>query len=639
LSLIAAPVIPRPDELTAEPRRPRIATLSRSIDGGLVLLAVLVVSAIYVGWHLGRGWMPYDEGALAQSAERVLQGELPHRDFDEIYTGGLAFLNAGAFRLLGITLLPMRLALFTVFLAWIPAVFAIASRFVRPVAAGAIALLAVGWSLPNYTAAMPSWYNLFLATFGVLALFHYLEDGRQRWLILAGLAGGLSFLAKVVGLYYVAGAVLFLVFHTHALSREKAGAGAARGTVYSLFVTGALVLFVAMLLSLVRHQLTAPDALQFVVPGAFISAFLIRSEWIQPAGSSRARFTLLARTLAPFVLGVTLPIAVFLVPYARSGALGAFVYGVFILPTKRFGVAAVSPGSLLSALAILPLAIVLLGAHRATGRVRHWGSVAFVVVCVALLYLTGISGPVYRVVWHSVRTLLPLLVIVGVFVLSRPRAADAESPLLRSYCVLLLAVTSVCNLVQFPFAAPVYFCYVAALVALCALALSRYLPPIPRAVPAAILGFYLAFPFLRTNDSTLATMGMVYRPYVETVPLGLPRGDLRVPTFHALAYRQAVWLVSRHARGGYTWASPDMPEIYFLSGLRNPTRSLFDFFDDPKGRTERILQALDAKKVTAIVMNRRPVFSPQLTEDLILPLEERFPYAANVGPLQVRWRQ
>ena len=46
----------------------------------------------------------------------------------------------------------------------------------------------------------------------------------------------------------------------------------------------------------------------------------------------------------------------------------------------------------------------------------------------------------------------------------------------------------------------------------------------------------------------LATMGMVYRPYVETVPLGLPRGDLRVPTFHAQAYRQAVWLVSRWVR-------------------------------------------------------------------------------------------
>jgi hypothetical protein len=242
-------------------------------------------------------------------------------------------------------------------------------------------------------------------------------------------------------------------------------------------------------------------------------------------------------------------------------------------------------------------------------------------------------------VWHSVRAALPVLVGLGILVLSRPRAADAGDPLLRARCVALLAVASICNLVQFPFAAPVYFCYVAPLVALVALALSRYLEPMPRAVPLSILGFYLLFPVLRTNDSTLATMGMAYRPYVPTVPLGLARGDLKVPTFHAQAYRRVVWLVSKHARGGYTWASPDMPEIYFLTGLKNPTRTLFEFFDDPNGRTERILAALDARGVTAIVMNRSPVFSAPLTDDLITPLEERFPYAANVGPLQVRWRQ
>ncbi|MEO6525374.1 MAG: hypothetical protein ABIP93_01985 [Gemmatimonadaceae bacterium] len=638
MSLSTAPDIHEADDV-AIASLPREVSIRRPIDAGLVLLAVLLVSAFYVAWHLNRGWMPYDEGALAQSAERVLQGELPHRDFDEIYTGGLAFLNAGAFRLLGTTLLPMRLALFMVFLAWVPAVFALASRFVRPAVAGVIAFLAVAWSLPNYTAAMPSWYNLFIATFGLVALFQFLEDGRQRWLVAAGIAGGLSFLMKVVGLYYVAGVLLFLVFHAHATSRVLAGATPRRGAAYSLFVSAALAMFVAVLVGLVRRQLTAADALQFVVPGALLAAFLVRNEWTQPAGPSRTRFEALARLLAPFLLGVALPIAVFLVPYARSGALGAFVYGVFILPTKRFGVAAVSPGSIMSALAIIPMVLVLVGAQRSSERVRHWGSAFLVVACVVLLIVTGTNGPVYRVVWHSVRTMLPVMVAAGVLVLARPRAADANDPLLRARCVALLAVTSLCNLVQFPFAAPVYFCYVAPLVALTALALSRYLRPMPTALPTAVLGFYLAFPLLRTNDSTLATMGMAYRPYVATVPLGLPRGDLNVPTFHAEAYRRVVWLVQRHAKGGYTWASPDMPEIYFLTGLKNPTRSLFEFFDDTTGRTARILNALDARGVTAIVMNRRPVFSAPLTDDLITPLEERFPYAANAGPLQVRWRQ
>ncbi|MDB4882313.1 MAG: hypothetical protein JWL95_1079 [Gemmatimonadetes bacterium] len=638
MSLSAAADVREADDLAvASP--PRALSVRRPIDAGLVLLAVLLVSALYVAWHLNRGWMPYDEGALGQSAERVLQGELPHRDFDEIYTGGLAFLNAGVFRLLGITLLPIRLALFAVFLAWIPAVFAIARRFVSPVAAGGIALLAVVWSLPNYTAAMPSWYNLFLATFGLVALFRFIEDGRQRWLVVAGLVGGLSFLVKVIGLYYVAGVVLFLVFHAHATSRALAGPAPRRSPAYSLFVTGALGAFVLVLMALVRHQHSKGDVLQFVVPGGLLAAFLIRNEWMEPAGTSRARFESLARLLAPFLLGVALPVAVFLVPYARSGALGAFVYGVFILPAKRFGVAAVSPGKLLSVLSLVPVALLLYGAPRSGHRLRQWGTALLVIGCLVLLIVTGINGAAYRAVWHSVRSALPLLVAVGVVVLMRPRAADASAPLLRAQCVLLLAVTSVCNLVQFPFAAPIYFCYVAPLVALCAVALWGYLPPVPRVVPMSIIGFYLAFPALRTNDSTLSAMGMEYRPYVPTVPLGLARGNLNVPPFHAEAYRRVVWLVSRHARGGYTWAAPDMPEVYFLTGLKNPTRSLFEFFDDPNGRTARILRTLDDHGVTAIVMNRKPVFSPQLTEDLITPLEERFPYAADVGPMQVRWRR
>ena len=54
----------------------------------VVLLIVWLAGALY-GWHyLDRGWWPNNAGAFALSAERVLDGDLPHRDFDEIYTGG-----------------------------------------------------------------------------------------------------------------------------------------------------------------------------------------------------------------------------------------------------------------------------------------------------------------------------------------------------------------------------------------------------------------------------------------------------------------------------------------------------------------------------------------------------------------------
>ncbi|MEA1927778.1 MAG: hypothetical protein U9N73_06190, partial [Candidatus Auribacterota bacterium] len=118
---------------------------------------------------------------MAQAAERVLNGELPHQDFDDIYTGGLAFLHAIAFRVFGLRLLSLRLVLLFFSLVFIGAVYRIASRVASPIIAGFITLLCLSWSLPNYFAGLPSWYNLFFTTFGILTLLKYLETRVKYW--------------------------------------------------------------------------------------------------------------------------------------------------------------------------------------------------------------------------------------------------------------------------------------------------------------------------------------------------------------------------------------------------------------------------------------------------------------------------
>ncbi len=90
-----------------------------------------------------------------------MNGELPHRDFDETYTGGLTFANALSFRVFGVNLASLRFVLFAFFVAWIPAVYYVASRFASAYVSAGVTLLAVAWSIPNYFAAVPSWYCLF----------------------------------------------------------------------------------------------------------------------------------------------------------------------------------------------------------------------------------------------------------------------------------------------------------------------------------------------------------------------------------------------------------------------------------------------------------------------------------------------
>jgi len=61
------------------------------------ILALLWAAATAtVALLIDRYWIPLDDGTLAQSAERVLLGELPHRDFGDPYTGLNALLGAGA---------------------------------------------------------------------------------------------------------------------------------------------------------------------------------------------------------------------------------------------------------------------------------------------------------------------------------------------------------------------------------------------------------------------------------------------------------------------------------------------------------------------------------------------------------------
>ena len=73
----------------------------------IVFIAVMVLAAGYIGLFVTRGWIPHDEGLLGQSAERVLSGELPHRDFDDPYTGGGAYLKGLDVRLAHETGMPI----------------------------------------------------------------------------------------------------------------------------------------------------------------------------------------------------------------------------------------------------------------------------------------------------------------------------------------------------------------------------------------------------------------------------------------------------------------------------------------------------------------------------------------------------
>lgn len=108
-------------------------------------------------------------------------------------------------------------------------------------------------------------------------------------------------------------------------------------------------------------------------------------------------------------------------------------------------------------------------------------------------------------------------------------------------------------------------------------------------------------------------------------------------------YPEIVRIVQAHSRpGDAIWAAPDSPEVYFLTGRRNPSRTVYDFFDrdfkDPEARRARILDLLQREKIKVVVINGNLTFSGPMEAGLRREIERLFPEAAVFFYFEVRWR-
>jgi hypothetical protein len=583
---------------------------------------------VYVGQHIRNGWVPADEGTLAQSALRVLNGQLPHRDYVEIYTGGLSLIHALAFRAFGMNLMSLRICAFLFFLAWIPAVYSIAVRFTSALGAGLITLLAVSWSYPNYPAAMPSWYNLFFATFGAAALLRYLEVHKSRWLFAAGICGGISILIKVIGAYYIAGVLLFLVFVEQ--GDVEANETQKRAILYRIFSASSLLIFLAVAIRLFRGRLGGGELYEFVLPAGTLVGLVLLSECGIRSDSSGARFRGLFCLIGPFAAGLLAPVIMFLLPYARSGALGAFFSGVSGSAIARSaGLGVMRPAGMrgsLCSLALVALVAAAIYRREFQGKIVASG---ISVGLAALLYRSDpatVSG-----IWLSAATLTPLVVLAGAAVVLMSGKSEALTTLQRQRVMLLISLAGLCSLVQFPFAAPIYLSYSLPLALLAASAIvTTVRKQAGTYVLASVMAFYLLFAVVRLVPNYI---------YELTHRVG-PLADLRIEragglrTEFAPDFEEIIRLLRQHSPNGLLYAGNDCPEFYFLAGLRNVTR------DDGGAQPEEVLQALQAGDVKVVLINEKPFFPGSgISAAVRAEVMRRFPEDRRIGIFHVFWRQ
>jgi hypothetical protein len=626
---LASPIVePGQDALTA-------SGSVRTKTYVLVLAVVWLLSLMYMAASVKRGWVPHDEGTLGLSAERVLQGQLPHRDFDD-YTGGLTFVHAMAFRLLGINSASMRIVLFAFFVPWVPAVFYAASRFCRAHPAGVVTLLAVAWSVPHYPGPMPSWYNLFFATFGLAALLRYLETNSWKWVFLAGLCGGCSMLAKVTGAYYIAAALLFFVFREQRVT-GKAGRGTAkRAWFYSSAVALMLGIFLLLLFRMVHKVPGAGGLFFFVLPSMVLAGLLVARELRVGSGANGQRLKVLLTMCVPFGAGVVIPWMLFVIPYVSAGATHDLVQGLVATPTRALRFAAIAPLNPLAVTTALPFSLALLLAYDLRGLPRAICGGILAVFSGIMFFLSTKYLLIYGIGWGSLGTAVPTVVAVGACALGVRGRQKKLSSLQQEQLMLVLCMAALCSLVQFPFAGQGYFLYVAPLVIVAAASVLAAFPDPPKLALGAIAVFYLLFGIISV---TPYHMGLEREEHTQVERLTLPRaGGLRVEAAAARIYEEIIPVVESHAAGRFIYAAPDCPEVYFLSGKQSPSRHYFEYAEDEPQRDSSLLKKLEELKVSVVAINRDPLFSPMMSQELKSELEKHFPYSAENGKFTVRWK-
>ena len=315
--------------------------------------------------------------------------------------------------------------------------------------------------------------------------------------------------------------------------------------------------------------------------------------------------------------------------------------GAIVLPQKRVAYASYLMPGVGAMVVNLPLVALALVSARLDFITRLMFSRVLLWAAAVLLPIYALwDVRSYQLIWQAARAIATLLPIAMCWRLASGRVPQPEQ---RAVLFASAAILSWVALNQFPFAAPIYFCYVTplAVVAGIAAASSASVPARAIAPWGAML---LLFGVLSMNRGFIQGLGQLHETRVFDTDLNLPRAHLKVSRYDAEEYRNLSSTILRHLHpGGQLIAGPDCPQVYFLLGLVNPSGALFDFFssgnsagDNPVTREADEVAAWSKGEI--IVINHHPDFSPLPSAPVLAELRREFSQSDTIGRFEVRWR-
>lgn len=317
----------------------------------VITAVVMTFASAYFLLSFNRDLIPFDEGYLLYSFYKFARGEIPHRDFYDIY-GALTYVVGGTlFKLFGTRILVIRIfvLLMKTFMAvlvfWIgrclmPSLFAFL---------GAI-LFILCWGDPGryvFNVLYAGHCAHLLALTGIGAMLLYFENRGKPYLAAAGLLGGLVLHFKLTtGVFLLIAFGLTLCFKEQlfvlADQPDAETPRAASSRISVLRLTKVLIIIgtgIIFLFFLSRFHPNPYYFITFLSPLLLFLCFMLARELSPSLRQVRAEqewasFRGFVGEILVLALGPVLVLALQVLMYYRIGGLNSMLYDTFELPFR-----------------------------------------------------------------------------------------------------------------------------------------------------------------------------------------------------------------------------------------------------------------------------------------------------------------
>jgi hypothetical protein len=636
--------------------------LSRRLEE-FVSLACLALVLLADLAQLRLGLDPEDEGYFAQQAARVLQGQLPFRDFDSLYTPALLYLHAIVVAVFGGSpLIDLRLV------GWIARVlFAVALYVIcRPMIRPSIAVLPAAYTLialdrlPSTWEPHPGWPSTALLLVAVAATLRVSK--RRRTLSLIGI-GALA--AVVFALKQNAGVLLglALVVGTAWLDLDSSHRAVTRGM--RAVQLGLLVILLAATTMLVRPHATWDLLLYFLTPLLLAGLAATFPATISSSGRTVTQWVRVLLCLGVGWTVVTVPWLLVLLAALdwKVELLKSFV-GLVNQDPLWYPLIGPSGGAWASLVGITVALFAFVCARRFPG-LRVAAALSVLAFCICLVELTRGSDDTLAVATllapgrasQGASLFLPAVCILGGVWLSRRTTSAREAWWLRWMCV----ASAVTFFIEYPRVDEVHLTWSAALpLATGAVVLPRAYASLVRRWQAGASRLLVALAFLVIPVSIASwnlgvrsagfvdfdpTNGFPFRlaPTVTVDDVPAATGMVVPSVLEPTLLATARYVTASTSPGEPIFVYPTSPLLYVLADRPNPTR--FDHLYPGAATSAQLndlIATLGSTPVKMVVVSESDLEywgAPLLNAPLETYLANNYHEVADFGPYRVLRRR